>query len=148
MHETPLCLLRHPVFDQCRRDLILIAPKLTAFQKCAAIVKLAILVSLVEIGGQGHIQLEGGELGRQHREAVLAGNKCQRPTVIPFHVELPRIAYEVYFALGAGKNGRVGIVHRIKPDASAGGILFLDKIHHFSLHTHISPIVMPCLGVF
>ena len=27
-------------------------------------------------------------------------------------------------------------------------VLLLDEIHHFSLHTHIPPIVMPCLGVF
>ena len=49
-------------------------------------------------------------------------------------MELPRIVYKVYLTLGAGKNGRVGIVHRIEPDAGAGGILLLDKIHHFSVH--------------
>ncbi len=35
------------------------------------------------------------------------------------------------------------IAYRIKPDASAGGILFLDEIHHFSVHHFIPPIVMP-----
>ena len=40
----------------------------------------------------------------------------------------------VHLTLGAGKNGRVGIVHSVQPDAGAGGILFLDKIHHFSVH--------------
>ena len=134
MHEPSLRLLRHPVFHQRRRDLILIAAQLTALQQCAAVIEIAVLVPLVEISGQGHIQLEGGQLGRQHREAVLAGNKCQRPAVIPFHVDLPRIVYEVYFTLRAGENGRVGVFHRIEPDAGAGGILLLDKIHHFSVH--------------
>ena len=63
MHEPSLRLLRHPVFHQRRRDLILIASQLTPFQKCAAIIEFAVLVPLVEIGGQGHIQLEGGQLG-------------------------------------------------------------------------------------
>ena len=44
------------------------------------------------------------------------------------------IVHEIYFALRAGKNGRVGVFHRIEPDAGAGGILLLDKIHHFSVH--------------
>ena len=35
------------------------------------------------------------------------------------------------------------IAYRIEPDAGAGGILLLDKIHHFSVHTHIPSIVMP-----
>ena len=121
MHETSLGLLRHPVFHQRRRDLILIAAQLTALQQCAAVVEVAVLVPLVEIGGQGHIEFECSQLGRQHREAVLAGNKCQRPAVIPLHVELPRIVYKVHLTLGTGKNGRVGIVHRIEPDAGAGG---------------------------
>ena len=38
--------------------------------------------------------------------------------------------------------------HRIEPDAGAGGILLLDKIHHFSVHHLIPPIVMPCWGFF
>ena len=40
------------------------------------------------------------------------------------------------------------MVHGIEPDACTGRILLLDEIHHFSVHTHIPPIVMPCLGVF
>ena len=28
----------------------------------------------------------------------------------------------------------MGIVHSVQPDAGAGGILLLDKIHHFSVH--------------
>ena len=28
----------------------------------------------------------------------------------------------------------IRVLHRIKPDAGAGGILLLDKIHHFSVH--------------
>jgi len=143
MHETPLRLLRHPVFHQCRRDLILIAPQLTPFQKCAAIIEFAVLVPLIEISGQGHIQLEGGQLGRQHGEAVLAGGERQRAAIVPLHENLSFIVHEVHFALGAGKNGRVGVFHRIEPDAGARGILLLDKIHHFSVHHFIPPIVMP-----
>ena len=148
MHDAALCLLRHPVFHQCRRDLILIAAQLTALQQCAAVVEIAVLVPLVEIGGQGHIQLEGGQHGRQHREAVLAGGERQRAAVVPFHVELPRIVHEVHLALGAGCNGGIGIHRGIEPDVGTGRILLLDEIHHFSVHTHIPPIVMPCLGVF
>jgi len=44
----------------------------------------------------------------------------EHPTVIPFHVELPRIVYEVHLALRAGKNGCVGIVHSVQPDALRG----------------------------
>ena len=148
MHDAALRLLRHPVFHQRRRDLILIAPQLTALQKCAAVIKFAVLVSLVEIGGQGHIQLEGGQLGRQHGEAVLAGDERQRAAIVPLHKNLPLIVHKVYFALRAGKNGMIRVLHRIEPDAGAGGILLLDKIHHFSVHHLIPPIVMPCLGVF
>ena len=56
MHDAALGLLRHPAFHQCRHDLILIAPQLTALQQCAAVVEITVLVSLVEIGGQGHIR--------------------------------------------------------------------------------------------
>ena len=59
-----------------------------------------------------------------------------------------RIIHEVHFTFRAGSDGGVGVFHRIEPDAGAGGILFPDKIHHFSVHTHIPPIVMSCLGVF
>ena len=148
MHDAALCLLRHPVFHQCRRDLILIAAQLAALQQCAAVVEIAVLVPLVEIGGQGHIQVEGGQLGRQHGEAVLAGDERQRAAIVPIRKNLPLIVHEVHFALGAGKNGRVRVFHRIESDAGAGGILLPDEIHHFSVHTHIPPIVMPCLGVF
>ena len=148
MHDAALRLLRHPVFHQRRRDLILIAPQLTALQQCAAVVEFAVLVPLVEVGGQGHIQLEGGQLGRQHGEAVLAGDERQRAAIVPLHKNLPLIVHEVHFALGAGKNGRVGVLHRIEPDAGAGGILLLDKIHHFSVHHFIPPIVMPWSGIF
>ena len=134
MHETALRLLRHPVLHQRRHDLILITAQLTALQQCAAIVEITVLVPLVEIGGQGHVELERGQLGRQHGEAVLAGGERQRAAVVPFHVELPRIVHEVHLALGAGKNGHVRIVHRIESDAGAGGILFLDEIYHFSVH--------------
>ena len=134
MHDAALGFLRHPVFHQRRRDLILIAAQLTALQQCAAVIEITVLVSLVEIGGQGHIQLEGGQLGRQHGEAVLAGDERQRAAIVPLHKNLPLIIHEVYFALGAGKNGMMGIVHRVQPDAGAGGILFPDKIHHFSVH--------------
>ena len=115
MHETSLCLLRHPAFHQCRHDLILIAAQLTALQQCAAVIEIAVLVPLVEIGGQGHIQLEGGQLGRQHGEAVLAGDNPQCPAVVPFHVDSANVIHEVYFALGAGKNGMMGIVHSVQP---------------------------------
>ena len=134
MHETALGFLRHPVFHQCRRDLILIAAQLTALQQCAAVIEIAVLVPLVEIGGQGHIQLEGGQLGRQHREAVLTGDECQRPAVIPLHVDSANVIHEVHFTFRTGSDGGVGVFHRIEPDAGAGGILFLDKIHHFSVH--------------
>ena len=134
MHETSLGLLRHPAFHQCRHDLILIAAQLTALQQCAAVIEIAVLVPLMEIGGQGHIQLEGGQLGRQHGEAVLAGDERQRAAIVPLHKNLPLIIHEVYFALGAGKNGMMGIVHSVQPDAGAGGILFPEKIHHFSVH--------------
>ena len=50
-----------------------IAAQFTAFQKCAAIIEFAVLVSLVEIGGQGHIEFECSQLGRQYGETVLAG---------------------------------------------------------------------------
>lgn len=126
----------------------MLAAQLTALQQCAAVVEVAVLVPLIEIGGQGHIQLEAGQLGRQHGEAVLAGGERQCAAIIPLHENLTLIVHKVYFALRAGKNGMIRVLHRIKPDAGAGGILLLDEIHHFSLHTHIPPIVMPCLGVF
>ena len=134
MHETSLRLFRHPVFHQRRHDLILIAAQLTALQQCAAVIEITVLVPLVEIGGQGHIQLERGQLGRQHGEAVLAGGERQRAAIVPLHKYLSFIVHEVHLALRAGENGRVGIVHRIESDAGAGGILLLDKIHHFSVH--------------
>ena len=61
---------------------------------------------------------------------------------------MPLIVHEVHLALHSSGNGMLGVLHRIEPDASAGGILLLDEIHHFSVHTHIPPIIMPCLGVF
>ena len=134
MHETALGFLRHPVFHQCRHDLILIAAQLTALQQCAAVIEIAVLVPLIEIGGQGHIQLEAGQLGRQHGEAVLAGGERQCAAIVPLHENLSFVIHEVHLTLGAGKNGRVGIVHSVQPDAGAGGILLLDKIHHFSVH--------------
>ena len=73
--------------------------------------------------------------------AVLVQNIAA--AVIPFHVELPRIVHEVHLTLRTGKNGRIGIVHSVQSNAGAGGILLLDEIHHFSVHTHIPPIVMP-----
>ena len=134
MHETSLRLLRHPVFHQRRRDLILIAPQLTALQQCAAVIEITVLVSLVEISGQGHIELECGQLGRQHGETVLAGGERQRAAIVPLHKNLPLIVHIVYLTLRAGENGRVGVFHRIEPDAGAGGILFLNEIYHFSVH--------------
>ena len=148
MHETSLGFLRHPVFHQCCRDLILIAAQLTALQQCAAVVEITVLVPLVEIGGQGHIQLDGGQLGQQHGEAVLAGDERQRAAIVPLHKNLSFIVHEVHLTLRAGKNGMIRVLHRIESDAGAGGILLLDKIHHFSVHHFIPPIVMPCLGVF
>ena len=105
-------------------------------------------VTQAVLAGEVDIQLEGGQLGRQHGEAVLAGGERQCAAIIPLHENLTLIVHKVYFALRAGKNGMIRVLHRIKPDAGAGGILLLDEIHHFSLHTHIPPIVMPCLGVF
>ena len=134
MHETSLGLLRHPVFHQCRHDLILIAAQLTALQQCAAVVEIAVLVPLIEISGQGHIQLEGGQLGRQHGEAVLAGGERQRAAIVPLHKNLSFIVHEVHLALRAGENGRVGIVHSVQSNAGAGRILLPNEIHHFSVH--------------
>ena len=148
MHEPSFRLLRHPVFDQCRRDLILIAAQFTAFQKCAAIIEFAVLVPLIEIGGQGHIQLQRSQLRRQHGEAVLAGDKRQRPAVVPFHMELADVIHEVHLTLCTGRDGRVGIVHAVEPDAGSGRILLLDEFRHFSVHVHIPPKVMPGSGGF
>ena len=61
----------------------------------------------------------------------------QRAAIVPLHKNLPLIVHEVHFALRAGKNGMIRVLHRIKPDAGAGGILLLDKIHHFSVHHFI-----------
>ena len=137
MHETSLRLLRHPVFHQRRRDLILIAPQLTALQQCAAVIEITVLVSLVEISGKGHIQLQGSQLGRQHREAVLTRDDPQRPAVIPLHVDRADVIHEIHLALGTGSNRSIGILHGIETDAGAGRILLLDEIHHFSVHIRV-----------
>lgn len=137
MHETALGFLRHPIFHQRRRDLSLIASQCTAIQLSTLRFHIPVLASLIEIRSQGHIQLQGSQLGRQHREAVLTGNDSQRPAVIPLHVDRADVIHEIHLALGAGCNGGIGILHGIETDAGAGWILFLDEIHHFSVHIRV-----------
>ena len=67
MHETALCLLRHPVFHQRRRDLILVAAQLTALQQCAAVYQaqsggqpIGYAINVEASGSQGTISMMVG----------------------------------------------------------------------------------------
>ena len=148
MHDAALCFLWHPIFHQCRRDLRFIAAQLATLQQHTAIVEFAVLVSLVEICDQGHVELEGFQLRRNYREAVLAGDKRQTSTVVPFHVELPSVIHEIHLALCTWGDGGVGVIHGIEPDAGTGRIVRLDKLYKFSVHFYRPPIFMPCSGGF
>ena len=117
-------------------------------QQLTVFIHIAVFVRRKEVSGQGHIQLQRGQLRRQHGEAVLAGDKRQRPAVVPFHMELADVIHEVHLTLCTGRDGRVGIVHTVEPDAGSGRILLLDEFHHFSVHVHIPPKVMPGSGGF
>ena len=131
VHETSLGFLRHPVFHQRRRDLILVASQLTALQQCAAVIEITVLVSLVEIGGQGHIQLQGGGLGRQNGEAVLTDDQRQGSAVVPLHVELPSIVDVVQSPCAARLQRGIRVFHLSELDPRTCGELFPQEVQPF-----------------
>lgn len=55
----------------------------------------------------------------------------QRAAIVPLHKNLSFIVHEVHLTLGAGKNGMMGIVHSVQPDAGAGGYCSLRKFTIF-----------------
>ena len=86
------------------------------------------------------------ELGRQHREAVLAGNNRQRPAVVPLHMDASRIIHHIHNALRTGSNRCIWVMHGIEPDARAGWILLLDEFYHFSVQIYIPPNCISCFS--
>ena len=99
MHDAAFRFLRHSVFFQRRRDLRFIPAQFFSLQCNAIFVEVSVFVRFIKIGGQGHIELQRFQLGRQHREAVLAGNNRQCPPVVPLHMDASRIIHQLHNAL-------------------------------------------------
>ena len=146
MHDAALALRRHPIFDEGLEDVALVVTEGAATQICAVVLHVTPFVSLIEIGGKGHIQLHGGGFRRQDGEAVLTDDQGQGSAVVPLHMELPDIVDEVQRSHGAGWYRRIGIFHLSELDSAACGILLPQKIQPFSrygVHHVMPPIIMP-----
>ena len=136
VHNAALRFLRHSVFFQRRRDLRFIPAQFFSLQCNAIFVEVSVFVRFIKIGGQRHIELQRFQLGRQHCEAVLAGNNRQRPSVVPLHMELSCVVDVIQFSRRSGLHRRIRVLHGVQPDACARRILLPQKGQHLPIYIH------------
>lgn len=71
VHKAALLFLRHPVFDEGTQNLVFILQEGSAIPFLAGLINIAPLIPAVEVGGQGHIELEQSGFGRLDGETIL-----------------------------------------------------------------------------
>ncbi|MPN53587.1 hypothetical protein SDC9_201251 [bioreactor metagenome] len=86
--------------------------------------------------GERYVQLQRLKLPRNNGKAILAGNEGKGAAVVPFHLKLTRVVYEIDGSLSVGRHRGIGIAHLREPDAGAGRILLLHKFHPFGILSH------------
>ena len=95
-------------------------------------------IVLIVVGRRhGHIQLEGLEGRRGHREGVLPDDQAQAAPIVPGHVESPHVVNALEGTHGARFDG-AGIVRAHLPefDPAAHGVLLPQKVQPFLLDAH------------
>ena len=131
VHDAAFRFLRHPVADEGLEDLAFVITETAALQFCAVVLDVTPFVPLIEVCGEGHIQLHDGGFRRQDSEAVLSHDQSQTTAIVPLHMKLPDIIDAFQRTRGTGRHRVIGIFHLSELDSAPCRVLLPQKSQPF-----------------